>query len=129
MGRYLLLLRRSDALTLELRRRLHGGTHDHLTARGTGNGAADQQQVALGIDAHDLQILDGATDLAHVAGHALAGKHATRGLALTDGARRAMRHGHAVRSRQTAEVVALHDAGVTLTDGGAGHVDDLADFE
>ena len=100
-------------LRLQLRGCLHRRTHDHLTARCARNGAADQQQVALGIDAHDLQVLDGATDLAHVAGHALTEEHATRRLALTDRTGRAMRHGHAVRGRQTAEVVALHDAGVS----------------
>src|SRR5262249_4898127 len=84
---------------------------------------------AIGIDAYDLEVFDGAALHAHVAGHALALEHATRGLALADGAGRTVRHGHAVRGRQTAEVVTLHGAREALARGGAGDVHDLADGE
>ena len=50
-------------------------------------------------------------------------------LALANGTRHAMRDGDTVRGRHTAEVVALHDAGKTLTGRGTGDVDDLADLE
>ena len=100
--------------------------HDHLAARGAGHGAADQQQVAHRIDLDDLQVLDGAADVAHVAGHALAGEHAARRLALADRARRAVEQRRAVGGRAAREVVALDRARKALADRGAGDVDDLA---
>ena len=110
-----------------MRCRFHGRTHDHLTARSTRHCAANQQQIAFGIDAHDLQIFDRPALAAHVTGHALTGEHAAWRLALTDRTGRTMRYGHTVRRRQTAEVVTLHDAGVALTGRRAGDIDDLAD--
>ena len=96
---------------------------------GARNRAADQQQVALGVDLDDLQILDRAANHAHVTGHALALEHAARRLALADRARGSVRHGHTVRGMVTAEVVTLHRAGEALADGGARDIDDLASLE
>ena len=69
-----------------------------------------------------LQILGGAALHAHVAGHAPALEYAARRLTLADGARRAVRQGHAVGRGHTTEVVTLHGAGEALADGGAGDV-------
>src|SRR6185369_110583 len=85
------LLARSDALAHRQPGRLHRRTHDDLATLGTWHRAADQQQVARGIDLDDTQFLDGATHDTHVAGHALALEHAARRLALTDRTRCAVR--------------------------------------
>jgi hypothetical protein len=65
--------------------------HDHVATRRTRHGTAHGDQAALGVDLDDLQVLRGLGDVAHVAGHLLAREHATRRLALADGARRAVR--------------------------------------
>jgi hypothetical protein len=101
-------------------------THDDFAARRARHRAADQQEVARGVDFDDLQLLDRAADVAHVAGHALALEHASRGLALADRAGGAVEHRRAVRSRAAREVVPLHRAGKALADGRARDVDDLA---
>src|SRR5262245_57980156 len=119
-GRGLLAARLLDLQ--RFRRRLHGRTHDDLTARSARNGAANQEKVAVGIDADDLQIFDGATFVTHPARHALTHEYATRSLTLPDRARRTMRHGHTVGIQQTAEVMAFHDACITLTGGSARYV-------
>ena len=62
-------------------------------------------------------------------GHALALEHTARGLALADGARRAMRHGVSVGFHAAREVVSLHGAGESLADRGAGDIDHLAHRE
>ena len=111
------------------RRSLHRRTHDDLAAFGTRDSAADEEQVALDIDLDDFQILDRATHDAHVARHALALEHAARGLALADGARSSVRHGHTVRGVVAGEVVTLHRAGEALADRGARDINDRADFE
>jgi len=46
------LLLRAQRATASLDRR----THDHLTARRTGDGTADQQQVARAVDFDDAQV-------------------------------------------------------------------------
>src|SRR5690606_19856093 len=109
--------------------RFDRGAHDHLPARSARNGTADQEQVALGIDTHDRQVFDRAAPHAHVPGHALAGEHAARRLTLTDGAGDTVRYRGAVRSVTAREIVALHDAGESLTDGRPRDVDDLTFLE
>src|SRR5690606_36334440 len=125
-----LLLGRSRGFLLRSSsRRFDGRANDHLTARRAGDGTANQQQVALGIDANDLQVLDRATTHAHVARHALTGEDATWRLTLTDGAGNAVRHRRTVGGVAAREVVALHDARETLTGRGTRDVDDLAFLE
>jgi hypothetical protein len=59
-------------------------TDHHVAAARTGNGTANQQQVTLDIDAHDLQRLLGPRHRAHVARHPFAGEYATGILSHTD---------------------------------------------
>src|SRR5690606_4591716 len=94
-----------------------------------GHGALDQQKAAFGVDAHDIEILDGAGDVTHVTGHLLAREHTTRVLRHTDGTGDAVRDRVTVGIALTCEVVALDGTGETLTDGGTGDVDLLAFFE
>src|SRR6476646_3655262 len=110
-------------------RLLDGVTHRDPAALGAGNGALDQDQAALDVGLHDAQIERGDAIDAHVTGHLLV----LEGLAgiLTSAGRtdRTMRHRHTMGGAQTAEIPALHAAGKTLTDRGAGDVDELADHE
>ena len=50
----------------------------------TGNCTPDQQEVALGIDTYDNEILGCAAHIAHMPGHFLALENATRRLVLAD---------------------------------------------
>src|SRR6185437_5220829 len=118
-----------DGLAQSAPRRLQRRTDDDLAALRTGHGAADEEQIALDIDLHDLEILRRAAHHAHVAGHPPALEHAARGLALADGAGRAVRHRHAVGRRQATEVVPLHRAREALAFRRAGDVDPLAGLE
>src|SRR5690606_32002104 len=104
---------------------LDGRPDQHFAARGARNRALDEQQVALGVDADDLEVLRRAALLAQVARHLLAREHAPRRLALADRARRPVRHGVTVRHVLLREVVALDHAGVTLALRRAGDVDEL----
>ena len=65
---------------------LHRLAHGHEAAVGAGNAAADEHEVALGVDAHDPEVLHGDALGAHVAGHLLALEHVARGEAGADGA-------------------------------------------
>src|SRR5260221_3128226 len=110
-------------------RLLHGVAHRDPSALGAGNGAFDQDQAALDVGLNDPKIERGDAIDTHVTGHLLV----LEGLAgiLTSAGRtdRTMRHRDAVGGAQTAEIPALHAAGKTLTDRGAGDVDELADHE
>src|SRR5438093_1332141 len=110
-------------------RLLDGVTHRDPAALGAGNGALDQDQTALDVGLHDAQIERGDAIDTHVTGHLLV----LEGLAgiLTSAGRtdRTMRNRHTVGGAQTTEIPALHAAGKTLTDRGAGDVDELADHE
>jgi hypothetical protein len=108
---------------------LHRRSHDHAAALGTRHRAADQQQVAHGIDFHNAQIFNGAVAYAHVARHALALEHAARSLALADRARRAVRHRISVGFHAAREIVALHGALEAFAYRGTGDIDDLARAE
>src|SRR6185503_20081 len=110
-----------------LRRRLLDGVADLDPATlGARNGAFDHDQAAHDVGLGDAHVLRGDPAVAHVAGHLLALEHLAGVLALAGRAVRAVRHGHAVRGAQAAEVPALHAAGETLTDRGPGDVDELA---
>src|SRR6266436_3679593 len=110
-------------------RLLHGVAHRDPSALGAGNGAFDQDQTALDVGLHHAQIERGDAVDTHVAGHLLV----LEGLAgvLTSAGRtdRAMRYRDTVGGAKPAEIPALHAAGKTLTDRGAGDVDELADHE
>src|SRR5689334_6783959 len=93
-ARLFLRRRRFDARRAP--RCLYGWTYDDLSTWSTGNGAANQQQIARHIDANDFQIFDGAARVAHASGHALAREHATRRLTLADRSGRAVGNRHAV---------------------------------
>src|ERR1700722_10189462 len=60
-----------------------------------------------------------------MARHALTLEHASRGLALTDGTRRAVRHRVTVGLHAAREIMALHRALETLADRGSGDIDNL----
>src|SRR5438270_52211 len=110
-------------------RLLHRIAHRDPSALGTGNGAFDQDQAALDVGLHNAQIERGDAIDAHVARHLLV----LEGLAgiLTSAGRtdRAMRYRDTVGGAKPAEIPALHAAGKTLADRGAGDVDELADHE
>src|SRR5437660_7383978 len=110
-------------------RLLHCVAHRDPSALGAGNGAFDQDQAALDVGLHHAQIERGDAIDTHVAGHLLV----LEGLAgiLTAAGRtdRTVRDRHAVGGAQTAEIPALHAAGKTLTDRGAGDIDELTDHE
>ena len=96
--------------------------------RAPGSGALDEQQVALGVGAHDAQLLDRRPVVAHVPGHPHALVDATGRGARPDRARLAMVVG-AVGLGTALEVVALDVAGEALALGDAGDVDQLAGGE
>src|ERR1700730_16934010 len=110
-------------------RLLHGIAHRDPSALGAGNGAFDQDQAALNVGPYDAQIERGDAIDAHVARHLLV----LEGLAgiLTSAGRtdRTLRYRHTVGGAKSAEIPALHAAGKTLTDRGAGDIDELPDHE
>src|ERR1700676_4158064 len=66
---------RHQLLTSRLASSLDRRSHDDPAALGTRHRAADQQQVAHGIDFYNAQILNGAIAHAHMSGHPLALEH------------------------------------------------------
>src|SRR3954449_161031 len=85
------------------------------------HGAPHVDQVLLGVDLDDLQVLGGHPLAAHPAGHPHAREH-SRGVGRrADRARRAVEH-RAVRAAAAGEVVTLHGALKTLALAGADHV-------
>src|SRR5690606_38718157 len=102
---------------------------DDVSVARARNGSTHEQEPALGIDARDLEILDGAGDRAEVTRHALAGEHAARILRHADRPRNVVRTRVAVRGTARSEVVALDRSGEALADRGALHVDLLAGRE
>src|SRR6478736_1063267 len=141
ISRALLLGRRSSSLLTAsnpklaglrsfLRQRLlHGVAHRDPAALGAGNGAFDEDQAALDVGLHHTQIERGNAIDTHVTGHLLVLEGLAGILASAGRTDRTMRHRHTVRGAQTAEIPALYAAGKTLTDRGAGDVDELADHE
>src|ERR1051325_9971182 len=110
-------------------RLLHRVPHRDPAALGAGHGAFDQDEAALDVGLHDLEIERGDALVAELAGHLLVLEHLAGVLAVAGRAERAMRDRHAMRRAQAAEVPALHRAGESLADRGAGDVDELADHE
>src|ERR1700743_1469872 len=110
-------------------RLLHGVTHADPAALGAGNGAFDEDQAALDVGLDDAKIERGDAIDAHVAGHLLVLEGLAGVLTAAGRTDRTVRDRHTVGGAQTAEIPALHAAGKTLTDRGAGNVDELADDE
>src|SRR5690606_2428765 len=99
---------------------------DHAVAR-TRDGALDEDDVLLGEDLHDAEVLHRDALVAVVAGHAHALERAARGHVLTDRTTVALVLVRTVRfGRGAGEVVALHDAREAAALGHARHVDELA---
>ena len=110
-------------------RLLHGVAHRDPAALGAGHRALDQDQAALDVGLHHLEIERGHAIDAQMARHLLVLEGLARILAAAGRADRAVRDRHAVRGAQAREIPALHAAGKALADRGAGHVDELADDE
>src|SRR6202011_4451972 len=110
-------------------RLLHGIAHRDPAALGAGNGALDKDQAALNVGLHHAQIERGDAIDAHMAGHLLVLEGLAGILTSTGRTDRAMRYRHTVGGAKSAEIPALHAAGKTLTDRGAGDIDELPDHE
>src|SRR3954447_13816758 len=110
-------------------RLLHRVANRDPAALGAGYGAFDQNQPALDVGLHHPEIERGDAVDAHVARHLLVLEGLARILASAGRTDRAMRDRDTVGGAQAAEIPALHAAGETLADRGAGDVDELADHE
>src|SRR3954469_8063207 len=110
-------------------RLLHGIAHRDPSALGAGNGAFDEDQAACNVGLHYAQIQRGDAIDAHVTGHLLVLERLAGILASAGRTDRTVRDRDAVGGAQAAEIPALHAAGKTLADRGAGNVDELADHE
>src|ERR1041385_5229752 len=111
------------------RRLLHGVAHRDPATLVARYRALDHDQAALDVGLHHAKVERGDLIGAEMARHLLVLEGLAGVLAATRRTNGAMRDRHAVRGTQTAEVPALHAAGETLADGGAGDVDELADQE
>src|SRR5262249_18439196 len=92
-----------------------------------GNCPLDQDEAALDVGLHHLEIERGDALDALVAGHLLVLEGLAGILAAAGRAVRAVRDRHAVGGTQAGEVPALHRTGEALADGGAGDIDELPD--
>src|SRR5262245_44237981 len=110
-------------------RLLHGITHRDPAALGAGHRALNQDQAAINVGLHDLQIERGHPIDTHVAGHLLVLEGLAGILTAAGRADRTVRDRDTVRGAQTAEIPALHTAGKALADRRASDVDILADDE
>src|SRR5262249_19918428 len=104
---------------------LHRAAQRDPAALGARHRAFDQDETALDVGLHHLEIERGDALDAHMTRHFLVLEGLAGILAATGGADRAMRDRHAVRGAQPAEIPALHAAGKALADRGPGHVDNL----
>src|SRR5205814_1763291 len=98
---------------------------NHVSAVGAGDGAADQEQVVLQIDANDLQIAGRHFFVPHAAGHSLPLEDAGGERVHARAAAVAMDFFHAVGGPLPLEVVPPHDARRAAALAGAGHIDGL----
>src|SRR5690606_11297524 len=106
-------------------RLLHGVLdHDPGTLRARDR-TLDHDQATFHIGLDDLDVLRGDATIAHMARHLLVLAGLAGILPTTGRTARAVRHRLTMRGAQATEVPALHTAGKALTDGGAGHVDQL----
>src|SRR3977135_1118398 len=102
-----------------VRRLLHRVTPRAPPAFVAGHRALDQDEAALDIGLHHLEIERGDAIDAHVARHLLVLEGLARILASAGGADRAVRDRHAVGGAQAGEMPALHAAGKALAGRGA----------
>ena len=91
--------------------------------------ALDEEQAAIGVGTHDLEVLLRTLAITHVTGHLLALEYAARILTVTRRTVRAVRDRDTVGGAQTAEAPTLHGASKALTLRVAGDVDLLAGDE
>src|SRR5262249_9110564 len=105
---------------------LDGIADDDEPAVRSGDGALHEQDVALGVGRHDLEVQRRDLLTAEPAGHARALEHTSGRGARADRSRRTMHAVHAVPRAEAGEAVALHDAGRALALAHRGDVDALA---
>ena len=120
---------RGHDLTLLAPLRLHGVAQEHKSAVRTGNGALDQDQVALRVAFDDFEVERGDAAVAHLTGHATPLEHASGCGAGADRTRGPVLLVIAVRCRLALEVVALHHTGEALALADARDVDTIAGDE
>src|SRR5262245_1207370 len=108
-------------------RLLDGIAHGDPAAVVAGHCPLDQDEAALDVGLHHLEIEGGDALDTHVAGHLLVLEGLAGILTAAGRAVRAVRDRDAVGGAQAGEVPALHRAGEALADGGAGDIDELAD--
>src|SRR5262245_52865874 len=106
---------------------LDGVAHGDPAALVARHGAFNQDEPALDVGLHHLEIERGDALDAHVAGHLLVLESLARILPTAGRTVRAVRDRHAVSGAHAGAVPALHRAGEALADGDAGDVDELAD--
>src|SRR6476659_8676448 len=99
------------------------------TALGTRHRTLAQDEAALDIGPHHLEIQRGDAIDAHMARHLLVLEGLARILPPAGRADRAMRDRDTMRGAQPAEIPAFHAAGEALADRSPGHIDKLADDE
>src|SRR5262249_52486301 len=109
--------------------------HEHVAVGGAGDVAADEEDVLVGEDVEELEVLDGLPLVAHVAAHALALVDAAGREAAADRAAVAEGLVASVGAARAAQLVTLEHALVALALGAADDVDgatlleDLGDLE
>ena len=108
---------------------LHCGLNGDEAAARTRDSTLDEQQVGLGIDFLNLQVLGGHAVVAHTASHALALEDAAWGSSATDTTNAAVSGLVTVSCALTLEAVALHSTSVAVALGLAGDVNESDAFE
>src|SRR6266487_1873459 len=108
---------------------LHRVAQRDPAALGARHRAFDQDEAALDVGLHHLEIERGDALDSHVTRHFLVLEGLAGILAAAGGADRTMRDRHAVRGAQPAEIPALHATRKALADRGPGHIDELAHDE
>src|SRR5258708_25013386 len=108
---------------------LHRIAHRDPAAFDAGHRAFDQDEAALYVGLHDLEVERGHPVDAEMTGHFLVREGLAGVWAAAGRADRAVRDRHAVACPQAGEIPALHAAGKALAGRRAGDVDILADHE
>src|ERR1700747_121622 len=108
---------------------LHRVAQRDPAALGAGHRAFDQDEPALDVGLHHLEIERGDALDAHVTRHFLVLEGLAGILAAAGGTDRTVRDRNAVRGAQPGEVPALHPTREALANRGPGHVDELSDDE
>ncbi len=108
---------------------LHCGLDGYDAAAYTGDCTLDEQQVSVGVNLLNLEVLGGDALITHAACHAGALEDTTRGSAGADATDAAVCGLVTVGCALACEAVAFHGASVALTLGGTGDVDEGYAFE